>query len=208
MSEHPRAEQIAAAVKAGFVLDRVKALPALIGRPPGFPVRRRPRRHLARRCRAHQRRRPHLQHGRRHGRGLHDRARPRTGAPRQARAGRHGRRRAADEPRLARHHRRAEPAQPLRRSASTTATTARPATRRATPASASISRRSPPAPASSARCTIETESDIAAGARMIREGNGSSFVLLRVKPTDPPTYKRDLNPATCRQRFRTANMRG
>ena len=34
--------------------------------------------------------------------------------------------------------------------------------------------------------TIETEAEIASGARMIREGNGSSFVLLRVKPTEPP----------------------
>ena len=96
-------------------------------------------------------RRPHLHHGRRHGRRLHDRARPGAGTPRQAGAGGHGRRRAADEHRLARHHRRDEPAQSLRSSASTTATTARPATRRATPASASIWRRSRPAPASSAR---------------------------------------------------------
>jgi len=56
--------------------------------------------------------------------------------------------------------------------------------------------------------TIATDKDIAAGTRMIGEGNGSSFVLLRVKPTDPPTYKRDLNPATCRQRFRLANVKG
>ncbi len=47
---------------------------------------------------------------------------------------------------------------------------------------------------------------IAAGARLIREGNGAAFVLLRVKPMDPPGYKRDLNPASCRVRFRTANL--
>jgi phosphonopyruvate decarboxylase len=52
--------------------------------------------------------------------------------------------------------------------------------------------------------TIETEADLAAGTRLIREGNAASFVLLRVKPTEPPTYKRDLNPASCRVRFRTA----
>jgi thiamine pyrophosphate-dependent acetolactate synthase large subunit-like protein len=52
--------------------------------------------------------------------------------------------------------------------------------------------------------TVATEKDIPAGARMIRESNGSSFVLLRVKPTDPPPYKRDLNPATTRTRFRLA----
>jgi phosphonopyruvate decarboxylase len=51
---------------------------------------------------------------------------------------------------------------------------------------------------------IGQESEIAAGARLIREGNGTAFVLLRVKPTDPPSYKRDLNPATTRTRFRAA----
>ena len=52
--------------------------------------------------------------------------------------------------------------------------------------------------------TIEKPEDIAAGARLIREGNATSFVLLRVKPTEPPSYKRDLNPAACRVRFRSA----
>jgi thiamine pyrophosphate-dependent acetolactate synthase large subunit-like protein len=54
---------------------------------------------------------------------------------------------------------------------------------------------------------IEQDSAIAAGARLIREGNGSSFVLLRVKPTEPPAFKRDLDPATTRARFRAANVR-
>lgn len=54
---------------------------------------------------------------------------------------------------------------------------------------------------------IEEESEIAAGARLIREGNGASFVLLRVKPTEPPTYKRDLDPANARTRFRAATLR-
>jgi len=53
---------------------------------------------------------------------------------------------------------------------------------------------------------IEQESELAAGARLIREGNGASFVLLRVKPTEPPAYKRDLDPSTCRTRFRAANV--
>jgi phosphonopyruvate decarboxylase len=51
---------------------------------------------------------------------------------------------------------------------------------------------------------IGQESEIAAGARLIREGNGTAFVLLRVKPTEPPAYKRNLDPAACRVRFRTA----
>ena len=53
--------------------------------------------------------------------------------------------------------------------------------------------------------TIEKEDEIAGGARLIREGNGPSFVLLRVKPTEPPAYKRDLDPASCRTRFRAVN---
>jgi thiamine pyrophosphate-dependent acetolactate synthase large subunit-like protein len=54
--------------------------------------------------------------------------------------------------------------------------------------------------------TVGVESEIAGGARLIREGNGASFVLLRVKPTDPPAYKRDFDPSACRVRFRSANL--
>jgi len=43
--------------------------------------------------------------------------------------------------------------------------------------------------------TVEREAEIAEGARLIREGNGTAFVLLRVKPTEPPSYKRNLDPA-------------
>jgi thiamine pyrophosphate-dependent acetolactate synthase large subunit-like protein len=52
--------------------------------------------------------------------------------------------------------------------------------------------------------TVEREAEIAEGSRLIREGNGTAFVLLRVKPTEPPAYKRNLDPAECRVRFRTA----
>ena len=55
--------------------------------------------------------------------------------------------------------------------------------------------------------TVEKEPELAEGARLIREGNGSSFVLLRVKPTEPPKYKRDLDPANSRTRFLAANPR-
>ncbi|MCB1546403.1 MAG: aldehyde dehydrogenase [Hyphomicrobiaceae bacterium] len=51
-------------------------------------------------------------------------------------------------------------------------------------------------------CTVASEGDIAKGARMLREGNATSFVLLRVKPEDPPKFKRNLNAAECRVRFR------
>ena len=54
--------------------------------------------------------------------------------------------------------------------------------------------------------TIDTEAGIAEGTRLIREGNGTAFVLLRVNLTEPPSFKRDLNPATCRTRFRAANV--
>ena len=40
--------------------------------------------------------------------------------------------------------------------------------------------------------------------RLVREGNGASFVLMRVKPTESPPHKRDLDPATERIRFRAA----
>src|SRR6185312_8327132 len=52
--------------------------------------------------------------------------------------------------------------------------------------------------------SISRDSEIAEGARLIREGNGTSFVLLRVKPTDPPSLKRSLDPSFERLRFRQA----
>ena len=52
--------------------------------------------------------------------------------------------------------------------------------------------------------TVETADQIPEGARVLRESNASSFVLLRVAPTDPAPYKRDLNGASCRVRFRQA----
>ena len=52
--------------------------------------------------------------------------------------------------------------------------------------------------------TIAGEAELADGGRMLREGNGTAFIVLRVKPDDPPPYKRNLDPASCRVRFRTA----
>jgi hypothetical protein len=49
------------------------------------------------------------------------------------------------------------------------------------------------------------EEELADGARL-REGYGSVFVLLRVKPTDPPPYKRNMNPSACRKRFRATAL--
>lgn len=52
--------------------------------------------------------------------------------------------------------------------------------------------------------TIASDAEIADGARLIREGNGTAFVVLRVKPTEPPSFKRNMDPAACRERFRRA----
>jgi thiamine pyrophosphate-dependent acetolactate synthase large subunit-like protein len=52
--------------------------------------------------------------------------------------------------------------------------------------------------------TIEDEPQIAEGARLLRAGNGTTFVVLRVRPTDPPSFKRSLDPAAARLRFRQA----
>ena len=52
--------------------------------------------------------------------------------------------------------------------------------------------------------TIASEKDLAEGSRMLREGNGTAFVVLKVKPDDPPPYKRNMDPASCRVRFRNA----
>src|SRR5229473_2733941 len=50
---------------------------------------------------------------------------------------------------------------------------------------------------------ITGEAEIADGARLLRAGNGTAFVLLRVKPTDPPGCKRDMDAASVRIRFKT-----
>jgi thiamine pyrophosphate-dependent acetolactate synthase large subunit-like protein len=52
--------------------------------------------------------------------------------------------------------------------------------------------------------TVATEADIADGARLLREGNGTSFVNLRVRPTEPATFKRNFDASLCRDRFRGA----
>ena len=38
---------------------------------------------------------------------------------------------------------------------------------------------------------------------LIRDA-GAAFVVLRVAPAEPPSYKRNFNPADCRNRFRAA----
>lgn len=50
--------------------------------------------------------------------------------------------------------------------------------------------------------TVETDEQIAEGARILRETNGTSFVVLRVNPGEPPAVKRLLSPDAVRVRFR------
>jgi thiamine pyrophosphate-dependent acetolactate synthase large subunit-like protein len=52
--------------------------------------------------------------------------------------------------------------------------------------------------------TVAAEPELADGARLLRAGNGTAFVVLRVAPAEPPSYKRDFDPAACRNRFRSA----
>ena len=56
----------------------------------------------------------------------------------------------------------------------------------------------------SATRTITREDQIADASKLIRETNGTAFVCLRVKATNPPSYRRLLDPAACRSRFRRA----
>ncbi len=53
-------------------------------------------------------------------------------------------------------------------------------------------------------CTVQSEEELASGARMLRQSNGTAFVVLRVRPDSPPAFKRQLNAAVTRVRFRSA----
>ena len=55
-------------------------------------------------------------------------------------------------------------------------------------------------------CTVEQAADIASGARLLREGNGTAFVLLRVSTAEPPDYKRIWDPIANRNQFRAGLM--
>jgi len=52
--------------------------------------------------------------------------------------------------------------------------------------------------------TVATMDEVAGGAQCLRESNGTSFVCLRVKPTEPPEFKRNFDASFCRDRFRAA----
>jgi phosphonopyruvate decarboxylase len=55
-----------------------------------------------------------------------------------------------------------------------------------------------------ASCSVAREDEIASASRLIRESNATAFVCLRVKATNPPSYRRVMDPAACRNRFRSA----
>ena len=51
--------------------------------------------------------------------------------------------------------------------------------------------------------TISQNSQIAEAAAFLKEpAVGPAFLVCRIKPTDPSTYKRNMNPEECRTRFR------
>jgi phosphonopyruvate decarboxylase len=52
--------------------------------------------------------------------------------------------------------------------------------------------------------TVAQESDIAEAAALIRHMDAPSFVLLKVKPTDPPRVRRSMDAAWSKHRFRDA----
>lgn len=55
-----------------------------------------------------------------------------------------------------------------------------------------------------ATCTVNTEAEVENGARLLRSGNGSTFVLLTVAPTEALKAKLNLDGAECRTVFRRA----
>ncbi|HKN08748.1 MAG TPA: thiamine pyrophosphate-dependent enzyme [Pseudomonadota bacterium] len=55
--------------------------------------------------------------------------------------------------------------------------------------------------------TVAVAADITGGALLLREGNGASFVCLRVKPTEPPAFRRNFDASLLRDRFRAALAR-
>jgi len=52
--------------------------------------------------------------------------------------------------------------------------------------------------------TISEPSEIAGAATFIAEASGPKFLLARVLQTDPCAYKRNMDPAECRSRFKQA----
>lgn len=56
--------------------------------------------------------------------------------------------------------------------------------------------------------TVASEGDLPAGAALLRTGDGPALVVLRVAATEPPPFRRDLDGAACRVRFRKHLLSG
>lgn len=52
--------------------------------------------------------------------------------------------------------------------------------------------------------TVSSDDDIPEAAALIRQATGPCFILLRVKPTDPPRVRRSMDAAWTKDRFRNA----
>lgn len=56
----------------------------------------------------------------------------------------------------------------------------------------------------SATRTVSEQDQISAASKLLRESNGPVFVVLKVGSGEPPAYKRNMDAAACRLRFRAA----
>ncbi len=55
--------------------------------------------------------------------------------------------------------------------------------------------------------TVRGEDQLPAGAALLRSGDGPALVVLRAAPTEPPAFRRDLDGASGRLRFRDHLLR-
>lgn len=56
--------------------------------------------------------------------------------------------------------------------------------------------------------TVSTEAGLKDAAEFVKSGNGPRFLWLRVMPGEPTAFKRNMNPAECRVRFKTHFLAG
>jgi phosphonopyruvate decarboxylase len=56
--------------------------------------------------------------------------------------------------------------------------------------------------------TVADKAGLAEGARLLRAGNATALVVLRVKPTEPAEFKRNFDAVYVRDRFRRALLAG
>jgi len=56
--------------------------------------------------------------------------------------------------------------------------------------------------------TVSTDAGLKDAAEFVKSGNGPRFLWLRVMPGEPTAFKRNMNPAECRVRFKTHFLAG